>query len=394
MLALLVLSPQYTTPILQFNRLFLHAGDKGYGDQMDQQETVDSLAKDQRLRLQRMTWGFIVQFSAWVVALGLYLFDMLPGVYLSVYLLIIVATDLIFIILIKTNINLRFKDPSFTAAQILAPIWPAVFIMFFVTEPQARTVFLLTATSGLMFGSFALTRRGILAVGAVIFTSYLMLLAALHLFAPERINWRVEIIILFTYASVLLTVGYLGIYIADIRLKLQEKNRQLAELAARDPLTQLPNRRSLMDQLSQEIARVERRSADEDALCISMLDVDHFKRVNDTWGHDVGDAILCRISSELRKIMRQGDFLGRFGGEEFIVILPESTPDAAQFTAQRIQDCVASLNFAELPAGERITVSQGLAVYQSGERIEATLKRADEALYIAKANGRNQIVAG
>jgi len=361
---------------------------------MDQQETDDSLAKDQRLRLRRMTWGFIVQFSAWLVALGLYLFDMLPGVILVVYLFVILATDLGFVILVKTQINLRFKDPSFTAAQILAPIWPALFIMFFVTDPQARTVFLLTATSGLMFGSFALTRRGILAVGAVIFASYLALLAALHLFAPERMNWRVEIIVLFTYASVLLTVGYLGIYIASIRQKLQEKNHQLAELAARDPLTQLPNRRSLMDQLSQEIARVERRSEDEDALCISMLDVDHFKRVNDTWGHDVGDAILCRISNELRKIMRQGDFLGRFGGEEFIVILPESTPEAAQFTAQRIQDCVASLIFAELPAGERITVSQGLAVYQSGERIEATLKRADEALYVAKANGRNQIVAG
>jgi len=191
---------------------------------------------------------------------------------------------------------------------------------------------------------------------------------------------------------VLLTVAYLGSYIAGLRLNLKEKNRQLGELAARDPLTQLPNRRSLMDQLSQEVARVERRSADENALCVSMLDVDHFKRINDTWGHDAGDAILCRISNELRKIMRQGDFLGRFGGEEFVVILPESTLDAAQRTAQRIQDCVANLSFAELPDGERVTVSQGLAVYRPGERIEATLKRADEALYIAKENGRNQIV--
>lgn len=359
---------------------------------MDQQETVDSIAKDQRLRLQRMTWGFGSQVSTWLVIGGLYLLGMIPGLPVAIYFLLILAADLGFVALIKTNINLRFKDPSLTAAQIVTPIWPAVFVMFFVADPQARTAFLLTATSGLMFGSFVLTRRGMLSVGAFILTSYLALLTVLHLYAPERMNWRVEIFIVFTYASVLLTVAYLGSFIASMRLKLKEKNRQLAELAARDPLTQLPNRRSLMDQLTQEVARVERRSADGHELCVSMLDVDHFKRINDTWGHDAGDAILCHISNELRKIMRQGDFLGRFGGEEFIVILPKSTLEAAQHTAQRIQDCVASIESPELPDGERITVSQGIAIYRDGERIETTLKRADEALYIAKENGRNQIV--
>jgi diguanylate cyclase (GGDEF)-like protein len=323
--------------------------------------------------------------------MGLYLLELLPGLHVAGYFLSIFTINLAFFLTFKSNINLRFNDPSLTAAQIIAPIWPAVCLMFFVADPQARTVFLMTAISGLMFGSFVLSRRGMLSVTAFILTSYLALLTALHLFAPERMNWRIEIIIVFTYASVLLTVAYLGSYIAGIRLKLKEKNRQLEELAARDPLTQLPNRRSLMNQLSQEVARVERRAADEDALCVSMLDVDHFKRINDSWGHDAGDAILCRISNELRQIMRQGDFLGRFGGEEFIVILPESTMAAAQRTAERIQTCVAGLRFAELPEGERITVSQGLAIYQPGERIETTLKRADEALYVAKKNGRNQI---
>lgn len=359
---------------------------------MAQQEAVDSIAKVQKLRAQRMTWGLSAQFSTWLVVGGLYLFDMIPGMPVAIYFMLIANINIGFALLIKTNINLRFKDPSMTAAQIIAPIWPAVYLMFFVADPQARTVFLLTATSGLMFGSFVLTRRGMLSVGAFILTSYLALLAALHLLAPERMDWRIETIIVFTYASVLLTVAYLGSYISSIRSKLREQNTQLAELAARDPLTQLPNRRSLMDQLSQEVARVERRSADEHELCVSMLDVDHFKRINDTWGHDAGDAILCRISNELRKIMRQGDFLGRFGGEEFIVILPESTLEAAQRTAERIRDCVAGLSFAELPDCEQITVSQGLAIYQPGERIETTLKRADEALYIAKENGRNRII--
>lgn len=359
---------------------------------MVQQEAVDSIAKIQKLRQQRMTWGLSAQFSTWLVIVGLYLFGMVPGLPVVIYFLLIALINIGFPILIKTNFNLRFKDPSMTAAQILAPIWPAVFLMYFVTDPQARTVFLLTATSGLMFGSFALSRRSMLAVSAFILTSYLALLTALHLFAPARMDWRIELIIVFTYASVLITVAYLGSYISSIRNTLREKNVLLAELAARDPLTQLPNRRSLMDQLTQEVARLERRSANEHELCVSMLDVDHFKRINDTWGHDAGDAILCRISNELRKIMRQGDFLGRFGGEEFIVILPESTLEAAQRTAERIKDCVANLHFPELPDGERITVSQGVSIYQPGERIEATLKRADEALYIAKNDGRNRIV--
>jgi diguanylate cyclase (GGDEF)-like protein len=359
---------------------------------MVQQEAVDSIAKIQRLRLQRMTWGLGAQFSTWLVVVGLYLFGMIPELPAAVYFLMILTINLGFLLLIKTNLNLQFKDPSMTAAQIVAPIWPGVMLMYFVADPQARTAFLLTATSGLMFGSFALSRRSMLAVSAFILTSYLALLTALHLFAPARMDWRIELIIVFTYASVLVTVAYLGSYISSIRNTLREKNTQLAELAARDPLTQLPNRRSLMNQLSQEVARFERRSANDHELCVSMLDVDHFKRINDTWGHDTGDAILCRISNELRKIMRQGDFLGRFGGEEFIVILPESTLEAAQRTAERIKACVASLHFPELPDGERITVSQGVSMYLPGERIEATLKRADEALYIAKNDGRNRIV--
>ncbi|MEX2333030.1 MAG: hypothetical protein WD600_02150, partial [Pseudohongiella sp.] len=143
---------------------------------LDQQQAIDSNAKDQRLRLQRMTWGFGAQFSTWLVIWGLYLFGMLPGLPVAIYFLLIFSADLSFILLLKTDINLRFKDPSMTAAQIVTPIWPAVFIMFFVTDPQARTVFLLTATSGLMFGSFVMTRRGMLSVGAFILTSYMALL--------------------------------------------------------------------------------------------------------------------------------------------------------------------------------------------------------------------------
>lgn len=360
----------------------------------DEQDKTAALAKAQRLRLKRMLWGFASQSVSSLIVVGLVIFDMLSLQPALIYFCAILLIDLAFVVTLKSGVNLRFNDPSMTAAQIIAPLWPAIFVMYFVTDPQARTAFLMTAITGLLFGSFALSRSGMLQVGSLILVSYLVLLAALDVSAPQRLNWQVEIIIVFTYAMVLLTVAYLASFIANMRLSLKEKNRQLVELALRDPLTQLPNRRSLMDQLGQEVARVERRTPEKNHLCISMLDVDHFKRINDTWGHDVGDAILCQISDALRMIMRQGDFLGRFGGEEFVIILPESTLEAAQLTAIRIQECVAALEFAELPPGEKITVSQGLAVYRADERIEATIKRADDALYAAKNAGRNQVVVG
>jgi diguanylate cyclase len=264
--------------------------------------------------------------------------------------------------------------------------------MFFVTDSQARMTFLLVAVGGLLFGMLALSRRDMLGVGALILASYLVLLTALHLFAPERVNLQVEAIIVFAYGSVLVIVAYLGSYIAGMRLKLKEQNKKLIELAARDPLTRLPNRRSLMDQLSEEVARADRRSPEQRDLCISMLDVDHFKDVNDTWGHDAGDIVLCKISDVLRESMRQGDFIGRFGGEEFVIILTESTRESAERAAERIRTRIEALQFPGLPPDKRVTVSQGVAIYQQGEKITDTLKRADQALYRAKESGRNKVI--
>lgn len=351
-----------------------------------------SVDKSQRLRFKRMLWGFITMGCTLTIVLGLYLFGMLPIVPTLVYVVTTLVMAITFVVLNKSGLNLRFKDPSMTAAQIITPLWPSIFIMYFVSDPQARMAFLLMGTGGLLFGMFALPRRTMLSVGALIVTSYLVLLSALLTWAPERVNWRVEVVIVFAYFSVLMIVAYLGSVIAGMRTTLKKQNQKLEILASRDALTQLPNRRALMDQLTQESARIDRRTAAQSELCISMLDIDHFKRINDTWGHDAGDAVLMQVSQVLQKTMRQGDFVGRFGGEEFVILLPESTLSAAIQAAERIQACIAELTFPELPDGTRITVSQGISVHQPGDKIEVTLKHADEALYQAKAQGRNRVV--
>lgn len=351
-----------------------------------------SVEKAQRLRLQRTYWGIGYQLFTPLLVVALYLMDMVPGRRVLEFMVLVVATNLVFVALVRSGLNLRFKDPSMTAAQIIASLWPSLYIMFFVSDPQARMAFLFLATGGLLFGMFALKRRDMLMVGVIIVLAYIILLLALHEWAPERINWRVEAVIVFAYTVVLLMVAYIGSHIAGMRGKLKEQNRRLEVLATRDPLTHLPNRRSLLTQLSREIGRAERRTPEQNALCVSMLDIDHFKRINDDFGHDVGDAVLCRISAAMQSILREGDFIGRFGGEEFVMVLPETTLEAAETAADRVRETVAGLVFDDLPGGHRVTVSQGVALHQSGESIEWTLKRADQALYRAKAEGRNRIV--
>lgn len=351
-----------------------------------------SVREAQRLRMRRSLWGLTGQGASLFIAVLLYWYDMLPAVNLLVYLALVLVVALPFFILILLGRNLRFADPSMTAAQIISSLWPAIFTMFFVTDPQARTAFLFIATGGLLFGMFALRRRDMLLVSLTIVGSYLILLMALQRLEPSRIDWRAESVVVFAYAVVLVMIAYIGSYIADIRHRLRQQNRRLEELATRDPLTQLPNRRSLMTQLQRESSRTARRSPEQDDLCVSMLDIDLFKPINDTWGHDVGDRVLHRVACTLREELREGDFVGRFGGEEFVLVLPETTLDAAREAAERVRSAVEALRFDGLPDIGSITVSQGVALHQPGEHIEDTLKRADQALYRAKEAGRNRVV--
>ncbi|TCO75528.1 diguanylate cyclase [Chromatocurvus halotolerans] len=350
--------------------------------------TVDQA---QSLRLKRMVWGVGVQACTMLIVGALYGMGMVPGLPVMIYLGMIAALDLVFFALVKTGVNLRFEDPSMTARQITLSVFPVIYIMFHVVEPQARMVLLLMGTSSLLFGMFRLGRCGMLLMVGCILGGYLGLLVALSLWAPERVNLLLEAVVVFAYTCVLVINAYLGSVVASMRRRLKTQNRELAELATLDPLTRLPNRRSLMAQLTRESARTERRTDEQDALCVSMLDVDNFKEVNDTWGHEAGDRILCEIADALRGVVREGDFVGRFGGEEFVIILPETSLDDACAMATRIRDTVAARHFSGLPGGGQVTVSQGVADHRIGECIEDTLRRADDRLYQAKDGGRNLV---
>lgn len=173
-------------------------------------------------------------------------------------------------------------------------------------------------------------------------------------------------------------------------LELQAANSRLAEASRTDDLTGLLNRRGFLEQAESELAR-SRRSGKP--ICIVMADADHFKRVNDEHGHAAGDLALQGLADLLRGSLRSQDQVARWGGEEFIMLLPETDAHGAGRLAESIRQRIAS---APLPVGDLrlpVTLSFGLAEHRPERRLETTIAHADAALYRAKAEGRNRVVA-
>lgn len=168
----------------------------------------------------------------------------------------------------------------------------------------------------------------------------------------------------------------------------RQREAELEALAATDTLTSLPNRRSFLSRLERELAEARRRPLGEGA--VLMLDIDHFKRVNDTWGHAVGDVVLQHFAEVVRQSLRRGDFAGRLGGEEFAVLLPGAAAEDAVPLADRLREEVARSPAQSDVGPIRITVSIGVAVFD-GSGASRLLERADEALYRAKSSGRNRV---
>ena len=171
---------------------------------------------------------------------------------------------------------------------------------------------------------------------------------------------------------------------AALRDQLLERERGLEELAYSDELTRLYNRRFLGRQLS---ALVRSATRHDRTLSIVLVDIDRFKSINDEHGHARGDAVLARVAARLIHVLREEDYAGRWGGEEFLVLLPDVDETGAEATAERLRTSVGGRKVA----GLRVTISAGCATWQPGETPDDILRRADAALYAAKRGGRDQV---
>ena len=165
----------------------------------------------------------------------------------------------------------------------------------------------------------------------------------------------------------------------------QERVELMRSLAATDVLTDLPNRRALGDALRSHLALAERGAT---ALSVVLIDVDHFKQINDRHGHAAGDAALVMLARLLRGLLRGGDLVGRWGGEEFLIVTPSTSLAAAADLAERIRARVAEWPFDH---GDAVSISLGVSQALPGDNLDALMQRADRALYRAKGRGRNRV---
>ncbi len=198
---------------------------------------------------------------------------------------------------------------------------------------------------------------------------------------PERMEYIISVSV-FVAISLILPIIF-GIKLINTQTKLHD---DLLRSANEDYLTGLYNRRKITRMLTTEIGRSKRYKR---IFSIILIDIDDFKQINDTFGHNCGDTLLIEMADIIRNTVRNTDFTGRWGGEEFLVICPETDSHGATSLAEKIRSAIESNNFNN--AG-KITASFGVTVYKYDKDIRPLINRADDALYTAKKDGKNRVV--
>ncbi len=205
-----------------------------------------------------------------------------------------------------------------------------------------------------------------------------------------RVNWQ-EAVIETVFATIVMTICWK--LVAAYELKWIEATKELENLATIDELSGMLNRRELFNRAESEFYRARRFNQ---TLCIAMIDLDHFKRVNDEYGHLLGDTVIRELAATIKQHVRQQDVAGRIGGDEFIIVFIETTREDAQDIGTRIQEKWQKGEIKnERQARIRVTFSMGLTEILNRDRsVMDCIQRADKALYSAKRKGRNKIVTG
>ncbi|MFQ5328868.1 MAG: diguanylate cyclase [Thermodesulfobacteriota bacterium] len=178
-----------------------------------------------------------------------------------------------------------------------------------------------------------------------------------------------------------------GSRIIELQSQLLTAKEELRLLSRSDPLTGIFNRRAILEQLDHEMSRATR---EDSPLTISSLDIDHFKKINDTYGHSAGDTVLCDCTKQITSRLRDYDSFGRIGGEEFLILYPGVGRDEALEVTERVRAAIESMDILAAGHHIEITVSQGIATWNGGSDSDSFIASADKALYRAKDRGRNR----
>jgi diguanylate cyclase (GGDEF)-like protein len=295
-------------------------------------------------------------------------------------------------VIFRSGLNRRLADPSMgglaTSLSVLFMAWG------YLIGGPGRAVALMLLFVILMFSIFTSTTRDLWrasALAAVTFGWAMWQVAEQQRDIPHGPEMQLVyfLVLLLMLLSVSLLVGQLARLRDMARTRRQELSKALQriqELATQDELTGLPNRRHMQERLTQAQQRQRRHGG---PTSVALVDVDHFKTINDRHGHGVGDEVLKALAGVMQRGLRESDTLARWGGEEFLMLFPDTAPEEARLVLQRMQSQLAQA--ATLPAGLRVTFSAGVAALDADDSIEHSITQADTALYAAKAAGRHRV---
>jgi diguanylate cyclase (GGDEF)-like protein len=316
--------------------------------------------------------------------------------FLAVLLLVAWAGHMLMVAFIRSGLNKNLKDPGLTIAQIT---WATAMVMVSVYFlDQLRMVVLMYYILVVFFGAFALLPRGFVFVTAQAVVGYGLVIWFLARNQPDVINLKIELVNWLGFAISMSIFSFVTAGLSRLRRMVGQQNRDLRqaldtiqELAITDELTGLYNRRHVLGVLEYQKSLAGRGNH---CFALAFADLDHFKEVNDHYGHQAGDEVLKRFAQIARSSIRKIDYVARFGGEEFVLVLVQAGLPEAVKAAERIRAQTEKESF-DFPGGGsiKVTVSLGVTQYEPGESVEAMLVRADQALYEAKKKGRNRLEA-
>lgn len=296
-----------------------------------------------------------------------------------------------FYVAIRSSFSRRYADPALTVAQMVFAI--LALTCAYLINPPVRGMLLMIVALVLVYGAFALTPANCRLLGAVSVVSLSLAMGTGAALAPQRFPPSIEAVHFLFGLVVLPAIAILAGQLSRLRFDLHTQKLELRQalerirvLATRDELTGLPNRRHAQDLLTLEGSRASRERT---PLSLCLLDLDHFKRINDTLGHAAGDKVLRLVASHAAQALRETDVLTRWGGEEFLLLLSNTSIADAATVVERVRQRLGSAEAWREHPELRVTFSAGITAHRDGEDMQETIARADRLLYQAKDAGRD-----
>lgn len=303
------------------------------------------------------------------------------------------ALMLAFALFLSSHLYLRFssserayKTGSFLLQSVLIVL--CLYLVYSGGTNQTGPLWIYLVPPVVMF--FSGFRRGLITIGLFACAYSFVVFVPTPMLTPIEYSYEFKTRLLYSFLTLTFLAAFYEYSRQSSFQKLNELTVELERLAILDPLTHLFNRRGMLERIEHEWVRQQRNRG---GLSFLLMDVDHFKRVNDEYGHETGDVVLLELAKHILQAIRKQDALARWGGEEFLLLLPDTTLEQAVVVAEKIKHMVALNPISHRGHQLTITLSIGVAAVEQDDEPDDTINRADKRLYAAKQQGRNRVVS-